>query len=111
MLLTIPPKPKLRSPRSKDWPKVRRSVLARQKSCEATGITKGLEVHHIQPFHLFPELELEESNLIVLTEWATFNSHFWIGHGGDWRAYNPHVRADAAQMLERIKNRKRGKSC
>lgn len=109
MYLTIPPKPTFRSPRSKHWPEVSDRVRKRVGACEATGITKELQVHHVHPFHLFPELELEEDNLVVLTEWKTFNSHFWIGHSGNWRAYNPNVREDAALMLERIKTRKVGK--
>jgi len=92
-------------PRSPLWPAVRRAKLLVQKTCQATGINDELEVHHIYPFHLFPHLELEPSNLIVLTEHRSFNAHLWIGHSGNWKAYNPNVVADAAQMLDRIHKR------
>jgi 5-methylcytosine-specific restriction protein A len=91
--------------RSPLWPRVRLAKLREQPACAATGIKTELEVHHIRPFHLHPELELDPSNLIVLTEHASFNAHFWIGHLGDWRSFNVDVIADAARLLEKIHGR------
>ncbi len=91
--------------RSGKWPAVRRAKLLVTPTCAATGLKTELEVHHIKPFHLFPELELEPTNLIVLTEHNSFNAHLWIGHCGNWKMYNPHVVEDAAQMLDRITKR------
>jgi hypothetical protein len=54
-----------------------------------------LEVHHVKPFHLHPELELEPANLITLCENPTHNCHFIFGHVLDWRLANPFVRDDA----------------
>jgi 5-methylcytosine-specific restriction protein A len=96
---------KLVTPRSPHWPAVRKAFLKLHGVCAATGLETGLEVHHKKPFHLFPELELEPTNLITLTEHATFNAHLWIGHAGNWKWFNPHVVEDAAQMLKRIKER------
>lgn len=96
---------KLMTPRSPHWPAVRAAFLKWHRVCAATGLTSDLEVHHKKPFHLFPELELEPTNLITLTEHASFNAHLWIGHAGNWKAYNPHVVEDAAQMFKRIKER------
>ena len=92
-------------PRSSQWPAVRRKFMWLNRVCAATGLSDELEVHHIKPFHLFPHLELELSNLIVLTEHKSFNAHLWIGHAGNWKAYNPNVVEDAAQMLKRIRER------
>jgi len=91
--------------RSSKWPAKRRQVLERFRACAVTGITTELEVHHIQPFHLFPELELVDYVKRVLTEHASFNAHFWIGHLGDWKSYNEHIKSDADWLLERILNR------
>ena len=91
--------------RSPTWPKVRAAHLRENPTCAATGCDEDLEVHHIIPFHKRPELELERGNLITLSGRQAFNSHFWIGHSGNWKSYNPHVVEDAARMLQRIKER------
>lgn len=71
--------------------------------CAACGEADGLEVHHRKPVHLFPELELEPSNLITLCEKR--GCHFRIGHSFDWRAYNPSVQEDAETQWRRIAER------
>jgi hypothetical protein len=61
-------------------------------------------VHHIRPFHLHPELELEQDNLITLCEKRAHDCHFQVGHFMNWSWFNPDVRVDAADYLsERIK--------
>jgi 5-methylcytosine-specific restriction endonuclease McrA len=55
---------KLRSPK---WPKFRKQFL-KGKACAACGKTDKLQLHHIHPFHLFPERELDETNVIPLCE-------------------------------------------
>ncbi|GCE16544.1 HNH endonuclease [Dictyobacter kobayashii] len=55
---------------------------------------KGLQVHHIKPFHLYPELELDPNNLITLCEIRGRTHHLLIGHLDDWESYNIRVRAD-----------------
>lgn len=92
-------------PRSGKWRGVRNDHLANHSTCAACGDKRMLNVHHVQPFHLFPELELEPTNLITLCEVPSHSCHFMIGHLASWSAYNPHVREDAARMLERIKGR------
>lgn len=89
-------------PRSPHWPKVRAEYLAKHPTCEACGGKTDLNVHHCLPYHLRHDLELEPRNLITLCR----VHHEWIGHSGNWKAYNPHVREDAALMLKRIKERK-----
>ena len=54
-----------RSPR---WDKVRADFLKLHDHCEACGGKRALNVHHKKPFHIYPELELEEANLITLCE-------------------------------------------
>jgi 5-methylcytosine-specific restriction endonuclease McrA len=64
--------------RSGSWATVRRKHLQVEPQCAACGRSKDLEVHHIQPYHLRPELEL--------------------GHAYDWKAYRPDVRSLAATI-------------
>ena len=91
--------------RSPEWPEVREAHLKEQPCCQACGATSRLNVHHKRPFHLHPELELVDSNLITLCEGAVVNCHLLYGHLRDWAAYNPDVEHDAEQWREKIKDR------
>lgn len=82
--------------RSPHWRTVRRAHLKVEYWCRVCGSTNGLEVHHVIPFHLKPELELMQSNLITLCEHVGTNHHLKIGHNGDFHSFNPDVRKDAA---------------
>lgn len=78
--------------RSSKWHEVRHLHLLVQGSCRACDSRKKLEVHHIQPFDLNPELELEPSNLITLCR----KCHLIFGHFGSYRTYNPNVQDDSS---------------
>lgn len=86
--------------RSPKWTAVRRAHLKREPVCQLCGckIMARLNVHHVNPFHLAPALELVESNLITLCEDSDapltrgLNCHQWAGHLGNWEAVNPRVR-------------------
>ena len=87
-------------PRSPKWPALQRKHLKLYPQCEACGTTLALNVHHVKPFHLYPDLELDPKNLITLCR----DHHFSIGHDPDgpwaparpsWKAENPNVRRDA----------------
>jgi 5-methylcytosine-specific restriction enzyme A len=80
--------------RSGRWPAVRAEHLKTNPECEACGHTKNLQVHHMQPFHEKPELELEPTNLISLCM-GPHECHIRIGHGGSFDHWNPNVRTDA----------------
>lgn len=86
------------SPRSDKWPKIEKEYLAKQPKCQACNGTQRLNVHHKQPFHIHPELELDLNNLITLCMGAT-ECHIRIGHGDDFKMYNPNVVTDAAEIL------------
>ena len=76
-------------------------------ACEACGEEDPdaeLEVHHVQPFHLHPDLELEEKNVVVLC--MKHGCHLAFGHNYDWHAYNPHVREDIRIQIMRTKQRR-----
>ena len=87
--------------RSSKWEAVRSHHLEIEPTCAACGTNKNLVAHHILPVHLWPELELDDSNLITLCE----SDHLTFGHGGDWRAFVPSVREDAKRHLATVKAR------
>lgn len=89
-------------PRSSCWRATRAEALRLHPRCEACNCDHDLQAHHCLPYHLFPDRECDVENVIVLCQ----PCHLRIGHGGDFKAYNPHVREDAARLLEHVKNRK-----
>lgn len=81
------------SSRSDKWPKVEKAMITKFKRCAACGSMEKLQVHHILPFHSHPELELNESNLIILCM-SENECHLKIGHGDLFKAYNPWLMKD-----------------
>lgn len=91
------------TPRSPHWPAVRRVWLHAHPTCAACGGTLDVQVHHVRPFHLFPELELDPANFVTLCERVGTDHHLHYGHHGDWHDFNPNVRADAAKALAELR--------
>ena len=85
--------------RSSRWETVRKRHLKAFPMCAACGCNQYLQVHHIKPFHLYPELELEQSNLITLCENKEYQCHLNVGHLGSWKKENPNVVQDALDAL------------
>lgn len=90
--------------RSSKWPKVRNDFLKTHSNCSACGGTNRLQVHHVEPFALDPSKELDPLNFICLCM-GEFECHLRIGHGENFRAYNPSVREDAATVLANSESR------
>lgn len=101
--------------RSGKWPTIRNRFVENNPVCEACGSRMNLNVHHVVPFHVAPELELETSNLITLCAGCEvsdgYNCHFRIGHdpdgpdgplGPNWKLSNPNVRQDAQKHRDSI---------
>jgi hypothetical protein len=88
---------------------VRKHHLEKNPTCAACGGTTLLNVHHIQPFHIHPELELDPTNLITLCEDPMKLCHCAVGHAFDWKSYVPTVVEDAAYLLKRRQGRIQGK--
>lgn len=91
--------------RSPKWDSVRKAHLKRKPWCIVC-TTKGsflnrIEVHHVKPFHLHPELELVDDNLISLCR----DHHLLFGHLLNWKSYNPKVEEDAVNWSIKIKTR------
>ncbi|MFM0141712.1 HNH endonuclease [Paraburkholderia sp. RL18-085-BIA-A] len=93
--------------RSGHWSTVRKQHLILHPVCELCGGSEDLEVHHVRPFHLHPDLELDPSNLVTLCEAKKggINCHLAFGHLGNFRSFNVDVRADASTWHDKIKNR------
>ena len=87
--------------RSPDWQTKSNEYKKHNGSCRACGATTKLEIHHIFPFHLYPELEMVEDYWITLCR----DCHYLFGHLKDWKSWNPTVREDAAKFLVQVKNR------
>jgi len=82
--------------RSPKWQKIRNNHLKVYNKCEACGSLTQLEVHHIKPFHIHPELELDQNNLITLCENSSkgVTCHLFFGHLGDYKKDNQSVETD-----------------
>ena len=91
--------------RSSQWPQVRKEVLQEHPNCEVCGTNKSLAVHHCTPFNTRPELELLKSNLLVLCESAGMQCHITFGHLGNYKFYNPNVRADVEMWQTKVAQR------
>jgi 5-methylcytosine-specific restriction endonuclease McrA len=93
------------SKRSNKWPKIRATHLSKNGRCAVCKGTKKLEVHHIKPFHMAPDLELKVSNLVTLCESKKggLNCHLAVGHLGSYKRVNFKVKADILYWSNRIK--------
>ena len=89
-------------PRSPLWRAARRAHLLREPVCQACGSITSLQVHHVEPFWVAPERELDPTNLITLCEGDVRSCHFTLAHLYDWKRWNPHVREDVALFRSRI---------
>lgn len=94
--------------RSSHWPTVRKQHLALHPVCEVCGGSEKLEVHHRQPFHLHPDLELDPSNLVTLCESkkSGVNCHLFVGHLSNFRGWNPNVLEDADTWKKKLAENK-----
>ena len=94
------------------WPEIEKEHLKKQPYCVACGkhvkYAKGLQVHHIIPFHVVialgrPELELDERNLMTLCEneegVETQDHHLLLGHFNDWESFNYIVEQDSLKTF------------
>jgi 5-methylcytosine-specific restriction protein A len=88
-----------RTSRSPHWPTVEKNFKKANPTCAACGSSTLIQVHHEKPFHLHPELELEPGNLISLCM-SKNECHLILGHGDNFKAYNPDIRADAEEVRD-----------
>lgn len=91
-------------PRSSMWAKVRAAHLKAHPACEACAQKDALEVHHIEPFHLRPELELDPTNLMTL---CGAPCHIVHGHLMAWARVNRTVVADVRTYRAKLEAAKK----
>lgn len=91
--------------RSPEWAKVRKDFLKDHPTCAVCEGKAKLNVHHIKPYHLHPELELDPSNLITLCECLSYgiNCHLLVGHLGNFKNVNPNSVQDAGIWNQKLK--------
>lgn len=88
--------------RSSKWRHVRHKHITSHPECAACGCLEENHVHHIKPFHLFPELELESTNLLTLCP----RCHLTFGHFYNWSDHNPCV-VHITSLYQLAKNHER----
>lgn len=88
--------------RSNKWPQVRNQHIKKHNKCAACGSITKLEVHHIKPVHLFPDQELDPTNLITLCD---KNCHFIFGHLMNWKSWNTEIINDTKEFYHKINTR------
>lgn len=91
--------------RSSKWSTVRRQFLVENPTCLVCGSKKNVEAHHIIPFHIMPDRELDMENLMNLCETKKYglNCHLLIGHLGNYSRVNPTCELDAITWKLKIK--------
>jgi len=89
-----------RATRSYKWAVLRNGFIQDHPDCAACGRPAAV-AHHVVPVHLAPDRELDASNLLPFCD----RCHFLVGHLGDWKAYNPTAREDAAEWIARVESR------
>ncbi len=73
--------------RSSKWPSFIKKIKKEVGRCAVCAKRKGLEGHHIRPFHIYPDLELNPDNITILCR----RHHFILGHLEYWKSYNPQM--------------------
>lgn len=93
--------------RSTKWASTRKEHLKNNPKCAICEGTQQLNVHHIKPFHLHPELELEPKNLITLCESASYGiiCHLLVGHLGNYKNINPNSVKDSKIWNAKLKEK------
>lgn len=86
------------------WRYVRKAYLKKNPECEMCGHKKHLEVHHIVPYWLAPEKELDQNNLITLCGVRGYKCHLLWGHFKNYKKYNENIRSDALYLLSKLNN-------
>jgi len=90
--------------RASEWRKVRKEHLKKNPRCFICGSKTKVEVHHIVPFHLAPDLECNPENMMTLCENKKYgiNCHLLIGHLGNYERVNESCETDARFLRSRL---------
>ena len=73
--------------------KAKRAYRKLFPECAICGNRKYLEVHHVKPVHIYPNLACDPNNFITLCDAKNNSCHRWIGHFGNFRhEWNEEIR-------------------
>lgn len=78
--------------RSSAWASFRNKNI--KGKCEICDSRFFLELHHVKPYHLFPELELDPNNVVT----ACRKHHFEFCHFFDWKKFNKDIKNHIEQI-------------
>ncbi len=87
--------------RSSKWSDFIKQIKKEREGCAICGKKKGLEGHHRLPFHLYPKLELDPDNVIILCR----KHHFIFGHLEYWESYNTQIAETTVYFKALLKGR------
>lgn len=83
-------------PRSPHWRSFEKDLIEKQPYCSFCGEeapSTQLVGHHIVPFHLNKDLELDPNNILIVGETCTTgHHHLLLCHFGNFRKWNPDAR-------------------
>ena len=91
--------------RSSKWRKVRKKHVNENPFCAVCEDVRKLEVHHIEPFHVNPDRELDPANLVTLCDRKNIGCHYVFGHLKSWKSHNRTLEEDIEIWNDKIKNR------
>ncbi len=70
------------------WQRCRKAFLKKVgKQCVACSSKKSVQVHHVLPRHIRPDLAVDMTNLIALCK----DCHFHCGHMNNYHNYNKNI--------------------
>jgi len=71
--------------------KAKRLYIKDNRQCVLCGCTRNLEVHHIIPVSVCPELACEPLNFMTLCDTGNHGCHCHFGHLGAFIRFNPRL--------------------
>lgn len=85
--------------------KAKKLHLSNHNECAVCGNKKYLEVHHVLPQHLYPQLACKPNNLITLCDCGNNACHRHLGHFGNFKSkWNENIR-EVAIAVRLISNK------
>lgn len=90
--------------RSSQWPAFKTEYAKTHLPvCAVCGGTADLNLHHLKPFHVFPQLELDPTNVLWLCN--AKQCHIRIGHLGNFQSINPAGKEDISIWRDKMRAR------
>lgn len=79
--------------------KAKKLYVKQNPECAVCGCKDHLEVHHVEPVHIKPQLAADPYNFITLCDKGNSGCHFVFGHFRNFRTkWNPFIRIFAEEV-------------